>query len=69
MTLASGTRFGAYESIAAIGAGAPASVFAMRASSFYAASPDGQRFLVTTPLADVATAPITVILNWAGRSR
>ena len=30
----------------------------------YAASPDGQRFLLVVPLAE-APAPITVILNWA----
>jgi eukaryotic-like serine/threonine-protein kinase len=30
----------------------------------YAAAPDGQRFLVVTPVADSGAAPITVVLNW-----
>jgi hypothetical protein len=30
----------------------------------YAVSRDGQRFLMNTRIEDVATSPITVILNW-----
>jgi hypothetical protein len=31
----------------------------------YAVTPDGQRFLLLKPLAEAASAPITVVLNWA----
>ena len=33
----------------------------------YAVTPDGQRFLLLKPLADKASAPITVILNWTSQ--
>jgi Tol biopolymer transport system component len=46
--------------------GAPITLFSVRPDSEYAASADGQRFLVNAPLADVASAPITIVLNWAG---
>jgi Tol biopolymer transport system component len=52
----------------AVDAGNPVALFAMRAGSSYAGlSPDGQRFLISTPLEDISSSPITVILNWAGR--
>jgi hypothetical protein len=47
-------------------AGSPVTLFSVRADSDYAASADGQRFLINAPLADVASAPITVVLSWAG---
>ena len=50
-------------------AGAPVALFAMRAGSQFAASPDGQRFLINTALEDASTPPITVVLNWAGRPK
>jgi hypothetical protein len=49
--------------------GKPVALFTTRPQSRYAATPDGQRFLVNTPLADTSTAPITVILNWAGQKK
>jgi Tol biopolymer transport system component len=50
-------------------AGAPVALFTTRPASEFAASPDGQRFLINTPLEDAATPPITVVLNWAGRKK
>ncbi len=43
-------------------AGTPAALFSLSPGSEYAASPDGQRFLVNTLVED--PAPITVLLNW-----
>ena len=48
-------------------AGTPVALFAMRPGSEFAATPDGQRFLINTLLEDAATPPITVILNWKPR--
>ncbi len=56
-------------------AGSPRPLFAVRASavsfafavstpSNYAASADGQRFLVNTPVEEAALTPIQVVLNW-----
>ena len=50
----------------AVAVGTPVALFTTRTGSSFAASPDGQRFLVNTALEDAVTAPITVILNWAG---
>ena len=47
-------------------AGTPVRLFSVSAGGFIA-SPDGQRFLVSTVTADAA--PITVLLNWAGLKR
>ena len=44
--------------------GTPVALFSMRPNSSWDASPDGQRFLVNTPLQDAATPPITVVFNW-----
>jgi hypothetical protein len=35
----------------------------------YDVSPDGQRFLINTPVQDETTAPVTVVLNWASTLR
>ena len=43
-------------------AGTPVALFFTPAGSEYAASPDGQRFLVDTITEDAS--PITVLLNW-----
>jgi serine/threonine protein kinase len=48
-------------------AGPPVVLFAMRPGSEFAASPDGQRFLINTVPEDAATPPITVVLNWKPR--
>lgn len=50
-------------------AGAPVALFTIQPNAAYEASPDGQRFLVNTPLGDDATPPITILLNWAGARR
>jgi eukaryotic-like serine/threonine-protein kinase len=52
-----------------VDAGRPVALFTMRQGSQYAAPPDGQRFLINTPLENTATPPITVVLNWAGRRK
>ena len=51
----------------AVEAGTPVTLFTVRPGSQYEAAPDGQRFLLNT-LTEGA-APITVILNWAGRPK
>jgi hypothetical protein len=38
-------------------------LFAMRAGSQFAASPDGQRFLSNTALEGASASPITIVLN------
>lgn len=58
-------------------AGVPAPLFDVRspevvAAPFfhhYAASADGQRFLVNTMAQDSTALPITVVLNWAADRR
>ena len=35
----------------------------------YAATPDGQRFLILKPVTGAAPAPITVVLNWTAALR
>jgi hypothetical protein len=44
--------------------GAPVALFTMRPGAEVVASPDGQRFLLNTPLEDAVTPPLTVVLNW-----
>ena len=39
-------------------------LFTMRPNSSWDVSPDGQRFLVNTPVENATTPPITVALNW-----
>jgi serine/threonine protein kinase len=48
-------------------AGRPVALFSLRPGSAYLAAPDGQRFLINTPLGDPVTPPITVVLNWKPR--
>lgn len=48
-------------------AGVPKALFQTReiiGRYVYAVTPDGQRFLVNTPLEEASTSPITVVLNW-----
>lgn len=33
----------------------------------YAVSPDGQRFLINTPIRETLTEPMSVILNWTAK--
>ena len=47
-------------------AGTPVTLFTAPASGFLASS-DGQRFLVSTVIAD--SAPITLLLNWTGHKK
>lgn len=51
----------------ALEAGTPTSLFTTRPGSEFAASPDGQRFLVNTAVED-STSPITIIFNWKPNS-
>ncbi|MCI0411301.1 hypothetical protein L0222_00715 [bacterium] len=37
----------------------------IEARNYYVATGDGQRFLVNTTLKEIATAPITIVLNWS----
>jgi hypothetical protein len=30
----------------------------------YAVAPDGQRFLINTPIGEAAQSPMTVLINW-----
>jgi serine/threonine protein kinase len=49
--------------------GRPFPLFTPRiGSQLFEPAPDGQHFLITTPLADAPTPPITIIQNWAGGS-
>jgi Tol biopolymer transport system component len=52
-----------------IATGIPSSLFPMRPGTFYTAARDGQRFLVNTSIDDNPTAPVTVVLNWARRTK
>jgi hypothetical protein len=47
-------------------AGTPVTLFPLRPGAEYAASRDGQRFLINTFTEDASAPPITVILNWSG---
>jgi Tol biopolymer transport system component len=48
-----------------IATGVPSALFSLQPGTSYAASRDGQRFLVNTSIDENPTAPITVVLNWA----
>ena len=45
-----------------VGAGTPVALFSTPPGSEYAASPDGQRFLVNEITEEAS--PITILLNW-----
>ena len=49
---------------ASVDSGRPVALFSLRPGSAYIAAPDGQRFLINTPLGEPVTPPITVVLNW-----
>ena len=51
----------------AVEAGTSVVLFRTASATEYDASPDLQRFLINAAIEEVNTAPITVILNWAGR--
>jgi hypothetical protein len=42
----------------------PDALFTLPRDSEYAATPDGQRFLVNVPVGEPTVTPITVVLNW-----
>jgi Tol biopolymer transport system component len=44
--------------------GNPVALFTMRPNAQVVASPDGQRFLIETPIDAAVTPPLTVVLNW-----
>ena len=48
-------------------AGNPAPLFPLRGNLI--ATPDGQRFLVSASVGEVQSAPLTIIVNWAGRTK
>jgi serine/threonine protein kinase len=50
---------------ASIDPGTPEALFSLRPTATFVVARDG-RLLVNTPLVDVPTPPITVLLNWAG---
>lgn len=43
----------------------PKPLFEAQTTGYYAVTGDGQRFLLNTPVEESASAPITVVLNWA----
>ncbi len=49
--------------------GTPVALFPLRPGSEYSVTRDGQRFLINTLTENAATAPITVVLNWAGAKK
>ena len=53
---------------AGIEPGAPEALFALRPNATFVVARDG-RLLVNTPLEDIPTPPITVLLNWAGQKK
>ena len=48
-------------------AGTEAALFRIPLATEYEATPDLQRFLINTAIKPVDTAPINVLLHWAGR--
>ena len=52
-----------------IAASAPAPLFTLGSGTILRGLSDGQRFLCINALEDVATLPITVIVNWSGFKR
>jgi hypothetical protein len=53
---------------ATIDPGTPEPLFSLRPNATFVATRDG-RLLVNTPLEEIPTPPITVLLNWAGKRR
>jgi len=48
---------------------APKPLFDTHTSDRYAVTADGQRFLISTPIEESASALITVILNWTAETK
>ena len=48
---------------------APKPLFDTHSTDRYAVTADGQRFLMSTPVEESASAPITVILNWTAEAK
>jgi hypothetical protein len=48
---------------------APKPLFETHTTDHYAVTADGQRFLISTPVEESTTVPITVILNWTADSK
>jgi serine/threonine protein kinase len=48
---------------------APKPLFDTHTTDRYAVTADGQRFLLTTPVEESTSAPITVILNWTAEAK
>jgi len=48
---------------------APTPLFETHTTNRYAVTGDGQRFLISTPVEESASAPITVILNWTAEAK
>jgi eukaryotic-like serine/threonine-protein kinase len=48
---------------------APKPLFDTHSTDRYAVTADGQRFLISTPIQETASAPITVILNWTAERK
>jgi Tol biopolymer transport system component len=48
---------------------APKPLFDAHSTARYAVTGDGQRFLMSTPVEESTTAPITVILNWTAEAK
>jgi hypothetical protein len=46
--------------------GTPTPLFAVPAGADYDVTADGQRFIVTVPVGDAITPPLSVLLNWRG---
>ena len=44
--------------------GSPVTLFSVPPNSPFTVSPDGQRFLINTPIGEDETPPITIIQNW-----
>jgi len=63
---------GGHDDILEVGAPAPLFRATLRSTllrNHYDVAPNGDRFLINTPVQDEAAAPITVVLNWPGTLR
>jgi hypothetical protein len=47
--------------------GAPRALFSARGSVGYAASADGQRFLLNQVVEEAPSSPLTILINWRPR--